>query len=150
VSDAQAPTAPPSPVQFTRVAAYALCRDDAQRILLVRIAPGDPEPGSWTLPGGGLEFGEDPRAGVLRELDEETGLSGEIVGLAGVDSRSYDPSVTRSGRAVHAIRIVYRVRITGGTLRDEIGGSTDRAAWIAPDELPDLPIVDLVAAALAF
>ncbi len=149
MSDARAPVAAPPAVQHTRVAAYALCRDDADRMLLVRIAPGDPEPGSWTLPGGGLEFGEEPQAGVLRELDEETGLRGEVLGLAGVDSRYYDPSLTRSGRAVHAIRIVYRVRITGGTLRDEIGGSTDRAAWIAPDELAGLPVVDLVTAALA-
>lgn len=38
-------------------------------MLLCRIAPGEADSGRWTLPGGGLEFGEDPADGVLRELD---------------------------------------------------------------------------------
>ena len=45
-------------------------------------------PGSWTLPGGGLDFGEDPEAGALRELGEETGLEGEVRGLLGVHSNT--------------------------------------------------------------
>ena len=44
------------------------------RILLVRVAPGYMrDVGQWTLPGGGLNFGEDPADGALRELTEETG-----------------------------------------------------------------------------
>ena len=69
-------------VQRTRLAAYAWCEaEDA--VLLCRIAPGYPDPGAWTLPGGGLDFGEDPADGVLRELREETGLGGQIDGLLG-------------------------------------------------------------------
>ena len=33
---------------------------------------------------------------------------------------------------MHAIRIVYRVRIVGGELRDEVDGSTDTCAWFTP------------------
>ncbi|HEX6656334.1 MAG TPA: NUDIX domain-containing protein [Candidatus Limnocylindria bacterium] len=48
--------------RVTRVAAYALCVEDG-RILLCRIAPGYwSGVGAWTLPGGGLDFGESPRA----------------------------------------------------------------------------------------
>lgn len=35
----------------------------------------------WTPPGGRLDPNEDPRSGVLREIEEETGLQVEIVGL---------------------------------------------------------------------
>lgn len=54
--------------------------------------------------------------------------------------------------AFQAIQIVYRVRITGGTLRDEVNGSTDAARWVPSDELDALPMVDLAseAARLAF
>jgi ADP-ribose pyrophosphatase YjhB (NUDIX family) len=45
----------------------------------------------------------------------------------------------------HAIQVVYRVRITGGTLRPEVGGTTDDVRWFARAELASLPTVELVA-----
>src|ERR1700675_729791 len=60
--------------RVTRVAAYALCVED-DRLLMCRLAPGEwTLVGHWTLPGGGLAFGESPPDAALRELDEETGL----------------------------------------------------------------------------
>lgn len=131
-----------------RIAAYAVCVDDSERLLLVRIARGYPEVGRWTLPGGGLEFGEDPARAVIRELSEETGLEGEIEELIGIDSKHYAPSETASERAIHAIRILYRVRIVGGELRDEVDESTDRVAWIDRATLDGLALVDIVPASL--
>ena len=136
--------------RWTRVAAYALATDDDARVLLVRIAPGYPASGVWTLPGGGLDFGEDPRDGVLRELSEETGLAGEIDSLAFVDSITAGP-ITERGRRYgpyHSVRIVYGVRTTGGSLRDEVDESTDAAAWLTRDEIDKLPRSELVDAAL--
>ena len=104
-----------------------------------------PEPGAWTLPGGGLEFGEDPADGVLRELAEETGLEAELGALVGVRSEVLEPDETSSGHRIHVVGVVYRATVTGGTLRDEVGGSTDRAAWIPADQLDTIPTVDLVA-----
>ncbi len=137
----------------TRVAAYALCVEDG-RLLLCRLAPGELAVGHWTLPGGGLDFGEAPADGALRELGEETGLTGVIIGLADVLSWSKRWVHAADGvdEAFHAIQIVYRVRITGGRLRDEVDGSTDAVRWFSPDELPALPLVDLAreGARLAF
>jgi len=53
-------------------------------VLLVRRA-APPKLGSWCLPGGFLEINETPQAGCLRELREETGLSGEIDSLIHVE-----------------------------------------------------------------
>jgi ADP-ribose pyrophosphatase YjhB (NUDIX family) len=137
-----------APEQTTRVAAYAICRDDHERVLLVRIAPGYPAVGKWTLPGGGLNFGEDPAVGVLRELTEETGLKGDIEALAFVHSYVRGPMPDWGTTAFHAIRIVYRVRVTGGELRDEVEESTDRAGWFSVAEARALPLVELVELAL--
>ncbi len=133
---------------MTRVAAYALCVEDG-RILLCRIAPGPwSAVGSWTLPGGGLEFGESPQAGALRELGEETGLEGSIVALADVldwADRWIDPA-DGVEEAFHAIQVVYSVHVTGGELRDELDGSTDVARWFSRAEAESLPLVDLARA----
>ncbi|MEO1088763.1 MAG: NUDIX domain-containing protein, partial [Acidobacteriota bacterium] len=51
----------------TRLAAYAVIVED-NRLLLCRISPQIPaHAGKWTLPGGGLDFGETPEAAVVRE-----------------------------------------------------------------------------------
>lgn len=142
-----APERPPGR-RVTRVSAYALCRDE-DRILLCRIAPGPwSAVGSWTLPGGGLDFGESPVDGVLRELAEETGLDGMIEGLVDVFDWAAEWRHPGDGvdEAFHAIQIVYRVRITGGNLRNESDGSTDLAAWFTRAEAGALPLVELAEA----
>ncbi len=130
-------------VQRTRLAAYVWCEDD-DAVLLARIAPGYPDPGAWTLPGGGLDFGEDPADGALRELTEETGLTGRLGAILGVRSEVLEPEVTVSGHRIHSIGLLYRCAITGGVLRDEPDGSSDHAAWIPFGRLGALPLVDLV------
>lgn len=44
-------------------------------LLLLRRAPQALHPGIWSLPGGGLENGEDPQKGLEREVREETRLA---------------------------------------------------------------------------
>jgi 8-oxo-dGTP diphosphatase len=113
-----------------RVAAYAFCRDAGGRVLLAHIAPSVGVGDVWTLPGGGLAFGEAPATACIRELREETGYIGEVVRLLDVSDRLFEPAA--GGERLHAIRVVYLVRIVGGELRDEPDGSTDRAEWFTP------------------
>jgi 8-oxo-dGTP diphosphatase len=113
-----------------RVAAYAFCRDAGGRVLLAHIAPSVGVGDVWTLPGGGLAFGEAPATACIRELREETGYIGEVLRLLDVSDRLFEPAA--GGERLHAIRVVYLVRIVGGELRDEPDGSTDRAAWFTP------------------
>jgi ADP-ribose pyrophosphatase YjhB (NUDIX family) len=134
-------------VERVRLAAYGWC-EDGGRVLLCRISDEGPAGGHWTLPGGGLDFGEDPVDGLLRELDEETGLAGDVGELLGVRSAILEPGETASGHRVQTVGLLYRVTITGGTLRDETGGSTDMARWVPLADVAALPLVGLVPWAL--
>jgi len=137
--DHDGPQRPP-----THVGAYALCVVDG-RILLARMAPGMVDGGQWTLPGGGVDWGEDPALAVLRELDEEAGLSGTIRGVAGIYSFAYWRSPARPRRPVHHMGIVFDVEPVLGDLRNEAEGSTDCCAWVPLDEADALPLVPLAA-----
>lgn len=140
-----------APRQVTRVSAYAVCVDESARLLLVRIAPGGSVgfDGWWTLPGGGLEHGEDPRDGALRELTEETGLTGEVSELLEVDSwHTHFTNLAGEHQDYHGIRILYRCRVLGGELRDEVDGSTDTCRWFTAEELATERLADLAELAM--
>jgi len=133
-----------------RVAAYGVIID-GDRILLAHW--NEHGRSGWTLPGGGIEPGEDPADAAVREIFEETGFTAELDGLLGVDSFVVPAENRVSAHAtgpLHAIRIVYRAHITGGELTYEQNGSTDWAAWHPLDEVPTLDRVGLVDVALAY
>jgi 8-oxo-dGTP diphosphatase len=127
-----------------RVAAYNVCVDAQDRLLLCRLSSITERPGSWTLPGGGVEFGEHPEHAALRELHEETGVHGSIEELLAVDSITRVARDADDERAhdYHAVRIIYRTVARSGELKHEAVGSTDLAAWYTRAELDALPLVD--------
>ena len=131
-----------------RVGAYAVLVDDRQRILLALWNEGLTP--AWTVPGGGVEEGETPEEAAVREVREETGYDVELVRLLGEDrfTVAARDRLDGSGRALEGIRVVFEARIVGGELTDEVGGTTDEAAWIPIADVPGLDRVDLVDAAL--
>jgi 8-oxo-dGTP diphosphatase len=111
--------------QIVRPAAYVLVTRDTS-LLLARLCPPEPWTDWWTLPGGGLDFGESPVDAAIREAMEETGLAVEIGDLIEVQSEVFDfPE-----RDMHAIRFIYGVSSWQGEPRFETGGSTDCCAFI--------------------
>lgn len=141
-----------------RVAAYAVIirvRGDRQEILLSRLAPRISPAEQWTLPGGGLDHGEDPRDAVLREIEEETGLIAQISATARVYS-AHLRRARRGGRTAdwHALRIVYDGWVPADAPVPrvlEVDGSTVDAAWhaLADVESGRVPVAPLVREALA-
>lgn len=105
----------------------------------------DPYAGSHALPGGFVEYGEDPDDAVGRELAEETGLEGldlrqfRVFGKPGRDPRG------------HSVSVAYTSLITGP--RPDVVGGDDaaEAAWFAVSALPPLAFdhEEILATALA-
>ena len=135
---------PPAPERISRVAAYGLVRD-GDRVLLTRLGRSVHR-GLWTLPGGGLDYGERPVDAVVRELHEETGLDVRVDELLDADAELYRDTRPDRRYEVHAVRFLYRLTVLGGTLGVvEIDGSTDAVQWWPEDGLPRLtPLAERV------
>jgi len=130
-----------------RLAAYGVIMRD-EHILLAHW--NDRGRSAWTLPGGGVEPGEDPVDGVVREIWEETGYHASIDTLLGIDSHIIAPRdrMEHGQPPLQALRIVYEASILSGTLRFEEGGTTDEARWVPLDEVSSMHTVALVPTAL--
>lgn len=140
--------------QRQRVAAYAVIIRD-ERILLSKLAPRISRDPLWTLPGGGLDHGEDPRAAVLREVFEETGLHASVSPQARVYSLHNKRARFGQNKAdYHALRIVFEGWVATDAPAPHVveeDGSTVDAAWHPLADVHDgtLPVSALVTEALA-
>jgi 8-oxo-dGTP diphosphatase len=124
----------------------AIFRDG--KVLIVRRAR-PPAHGVYTLPGGGVEVGENLHEAVAREVREETGLMVEPVALAGYREaivRDRDGRVER-----HFVILPFAVRWIAGepALNEELS----EAMWLRPSEMTGLTttqgLAEIVEAAFA-
>jgi ADP-ribose pyrophosphatase YjhB (NUDIX family) len=110
------------------VSASAVVTQDDRVLAVVDAILGEP-----ILPGGHLTWRETPEEGCKREIREETGLIVEVDGLSGVYSGE-----ERAGE-LGVVRLVYRARVTGGTLRSSAEGE---AVWLSVADFTRLSIRD--------
>ncbi|MFT4289479.1 NUDIX hydrolase [Nocardioides sp.] len=137
-----------------RVAAYALVIRQGlagEEVLLTRIAPHAVHGGKWHLPGGGLDFGESPRDGLVREVREETGLAVEVREPLAVHDISLTGTAPHGRREeFHGIHLIFAASVTSRQEPRvvEVDGTTDAAAWVPLVEVDQLDVTDAVKAAL--
>jgi len=120
-----------------RIAAYGVARDPEGRLLLARAAPSLTLRGRWFLPGGGVQRGESPPDSLRREMEEESGLTVSLGPLLDVLS---DVRTLPDGVSLHTVRLIYRVDSWEGSLRPEVGGTTDAVGWFTLDEVRGMPL----------
>jgi ADP-ribose pyrophosphatase YjhB (NUDIX family) len=110
----------------------AVVFDASGRVLLVRRADN----GRWTLVTGILEPGEQPAAGAVREVEEETAVIAEAERLLSVTA--LPQTLYPNGDVSRFLDVTFRCRATGGAARVNDDESTD-VGWFRLDELPDMP-----------
>jgi 8-oxo-dGTP diphosphatase len=140
------------PHRKQRIAAYALViRHDT--VLLTRISERGHHAGSWTLPGGGIDHGESPRAALEREVQEECGVPCEVGSLLDVHDVHFD-GMAPSGRNedFHAVHLLFEATVPADVEPRvvELDGTTDAVAWVPLAEIEggEVPVLDVVRHAL--
>ena len=109
-------------------AVAVLVLDQKNRLLLIKRSV-EPARGKWCLPGGFIEIDESIEEAVLRELEEETGLRGEVEGLVDFFSQ-------RSQRYGAILIFGYKVILLGGELK--AGDDAQEACFFDLDDLPPI------------
>ena len=131
--------------QHTSVRAYGILVLE-NRVVLVRASSPVSDTPVWWLPGGGLNFAESPEQAMTREFEEETGL---LIAQPELVSVLSDVRRRANGDKIHSVRVIYRVQLVGGHLRDEQEGSTDMARWFDLDALDEVNLAAYTRQALS-
>jgi 8-oxo-dGTP diphosphatase len=103
------------------------------KVLLVRRARS-PGKGFYSLPGGRVEYGESLHTALTREVDEETGLKIEILGLAGW--REVLPGDSATGGHYVIMSFAARWLSEEPALNEE----HDDYKWLQPGDFGDLKL----------
>ncbi len=125
----------------TRIGVYGLCRAGGS-ILLAQIWAHDPNAGQWTLPGGGMDFGETPLETLHREFWEETGLAIAKATLLDVRSTLFGP--WEEWDELHHLQILFAVEAAGEPRIMEPESSTIEVRWLATTDLDRIEMVPWV------
>lgn len=101
-------------------------------VLLLQRAKNDTEPGTWTVPGGGIEEGETPEQAAVRELKEERGLDAKV-------SELHKIGVAREGTAwvVHFF-ILNRLNTDIGVVTLSEEHETKSCAYLSEIDKPEI------------
>lgn len=120
-------------------AAVAVVDVDEARILLgERGIP--PSEGRLSTPGGHVELGEEPEAGAVRELEEETGLVADAADLVLVDARNLTPlgdEASEEAKEVVCLDYAVDAAVVEGepTAADDLTG----VQWVGVEERGEVP-----------
>jgi 8-oxo-dGTP diphosphatase len=117
-------------VKLVLVAACALVDADG-RVLIAQRPAGKTMAGLWEFPGGKIEAGERPEETLIRELEEELGITVKQQCLAPLTFASHDYS------DFHLLMPLYVCRRWEGIVTAAEG---QRLTWVRPGRLREYPM----------
>jgi len=129
----------PKNVSWPRVGVGCIVRRGSELLLVRRRgAHGD---GTWSTPGGNLDFGEEPAACASREAEEETGVKVGPARFVGLTNDVFD------AENKHYVTLWFEAKYVGGEASVRADDELSIVAWFPEDQLPEplfLPLRNLL------
>ncbi|MFD7653278.1 NUDIX hydrolase [Actinosynnema sp. NPDC059797] len=117
-----------------RVAVSAIVQDPTGRLLMIRRTDND----KYAIPGGGQDVGETLAQAVVREVEEETGITVHVTSLVGLYSNPNHVMAYDDGEVRQEFSICFRAQPIGGELRTS--SESKEVHWVEPSHLSNLDI----------
>jgi 8-oxo-dGTP diphosphatase len=116
---------------YIGVGVGAMVFDSDGRVFLARRGPkARNEAGRWEFPGGTVEFGETLADAVVREFDEEYGMTVQVTGLIGAADHILP------GEGQHWVSVSFTAQYIDGTPTIREPEKCTEIGWFKSDELP--------------
>lgn len=110
----------------------AIIEKDGKYLFTQRPEDGRHLGGSWEFPGGKVDFGEDPRQGLEREIEEELGIKIKAGEIFECSSRVYD------GKK-HVVLLGFHCKYISGEIKNK---DIQDHTWLIPGEMWDYKICE--------
>lgn len=120
----------PHPAVTTDIVIFTI-KDEQLNVLLIRRA-SEPHKDGWALPGGFVEIDEGLEHSALRELKEETGITGVYL------EQLYTFGQPQRDPRERVISVAYYALVPIGHIRLQPGSDAREASWFRISELPAL------------
>lgn len=105
-------------------------------VLVIRRAQSNTLSKIWDLPGGRLDYGETIREGLVREVQEEVGLTIEVI----ADPLNITTFFPQAKRTNQVIRIIYLCSANGNIV---LSKEHEEYRWIDPQKYQEFNFPDL-------
>ncbi|MBD3259777.1 NUDIX domain-containing protein [Candidatus Woesearchaeota archaeon] len=106
--------------------------EDKGKFLLTQRPKGVHNEERWEFPGGKIDFGEDPRYAMEREIEEELGIDIETGDILELSSHVYDETK-------HIVLIACHCRYISGKIKKK---QVRDFRWVRPEEMMDFDITE--------
>jgi len=117
-------------VKSPKVGVGAVIVNKANKILLV-LRKKAPEAGSWSLPGGKVDYMETIENAIIREIKEELGVDIEITQLVCVTNHIIH------SEDVHYVAPTFAAHITNGEVVNREPHALEKVQWFSINEIPE-------------
>lgn len=121
-----------------QIGVKAIIEKDNKILLIKRSSKYEELENAWDIPGGRLDFGEEPEDGLRREIFEETGLVLDQI------KQILDATTVFKNEEKQIVRITYLCSVKETDQTEKISDEHTSLEWIPKEKLKTLVMKDTI------